>query len=257
MLFYYTATGNSLYAARALDAAPLSIPQELRKPEHARIYRDETIGIVCPVFCHLLPPLVQQFISTSRFDAAYFYLVLTYGNRLAGAPERARDFCAQHGVDVALVATVLTVDSFLPGYDVADQIKLEKPTEEHLARARCDIAAHSRRIDTASAEEHAYHARSLERLRAFEPLLHGGLFTITDACTGCGVCVNVCPRGDYDLIEGRAVHTGGPCDFCLACVHNCPEQALGLTVPEANPDARYRNPQVSLRDLMQANSQFL
>ena len=63
MLFYYTATGNSLYAARALDDAPLSIPQELRKPDHARVYHDETIGIACPVFCHLLPPLVQRSVS--------------------------------------------------------------------------------------------------------------------------------------------------------------------------------------------------
>ena len=31
LLFYFTATGNSLYVAKQLENDPISIPQELRK----------------------------------------------------------------------------------------------------------------------------------------------------------------------------------------------------------------------------------
>ena len=31
-IFYFSGTGNSLYVAGRLDEAPLSIPQEMRKP---------------------------------------------------------------------------------------------------------------------------------------------------------------------------------------------------------------------------------
>lgn len=48
----------------------------------------------------------------------------------------------------------------------------------------------------------------------------------------------------------------GNCQTCLACVHACPRKAIGLTVPEKNPQARYRNEHVSLEELMQANSQI-
>ena len=44
MLFYFTATGNSLYVAKQLENDPISIPQELRKAN--RHYISDSIGIV-------------------------------------------------------------------------------------------------------------------------------------------------------------------------------------------------------------------
>ena len=46
LLFYFTATGNSLYVAKQLENDPISIPQELRKAN--RHYISDSIGIVCP-----------------------------------------------------------------------------------------------------------------------------------------------------------------------------------------------------------------
>lgn len=46
MVFYFTATGNSLYVAKQLDDELLSIPQELNKTD--RRYKADKIGIVCP-----------------------------------------------------------------------------------------------------------------------------------------------------------------------------------------------------------------
>lgn len=48
MVFYFSATGNSLYVARNLDADTYSIPQEMKKNE--RRYKADRIGIVCPLF---------------------------------------------------------------------------------------------------------------------------------------------------------------------------------------------------------------
>ena len=48
MILYFTATGNSLYVARQLDSNLLSIPQEMARTD--RHYKDEKIGIVCPLF---------------------------------------------------------------------------------------------------------------------------------------------------------------------------------------------------------------
>ena len=57
------------------------------------------------------------------------------------------------------------------------------------------------------------------------------------------------------MVEGRAEHVPGRCQTCLACAHACPRKAVQLTVPEKNPSARYRNPHVTLRELIQANQQ--
>lgn len=46
MVFYFTATGNSLYAAKKFSPEPVSIPQVMRGGE--RHLSDDSIGIVFP-----------------------------------------------------------------------------------------------------------------------------------------------------------------------------------------------------------------
>lgn len=59
-LWYFTATGNSLYAARHFSDAPVSIPQIMRGTE--RQFADDAIGIVCPVYAGEPPKMVKQFL---------------------------------------------------------------------------------------------------------------------------------------------------------------------------------------------------
>ena len=86
MIFYFTATGNSLYVARQLDSECISIPQVI----HGELkFKAERIGIVCPVYGHEMPETVKKFIKKATFDTDYLYLVETYGHRHGGANELA------------------------------------------------------------------------------------------------------------------------------------------------------------------------
>ncbi len=77
MVFYFTATGNSLYAAKQFDTELVSIPQELKKTE--RHYKADSIGIVCPLYELDMPEVIKEFIKNSEFETDYFYIVITYG----------------------------------------------------------------------------------------------------------------------------------------------------------------------------------
>ena len=48
----------------------------------------------------------------------------------------------------------------------------------------------------------------------------------------------------------------GSCEYCLACVHSCPQKALTLAHGERNPHPRFRNENISLADIRRANSQI-
>ena len=50
MIFYFTGTGNSLYAAKQIGGELISIPQVIHRKEQS--WRAEEIGIVCPVYGH-------------------------------------------------------------------------------------------------------------------------------------------------------------------------------------------------------------
>jgi NAD-dependent dihydropyrimidine dehydrogenase PreA subunit len=48
-----------------------------------------------------------------------------------------------------------------------------------------------------------------------------------DACTGCGVCLEVCPHDVFVLEEGKSrIAHRDACMECGACARNCPADAL-------------------------------
>lgn len=78
MIFYFTGTGNSLYAAKQLVTELISIPQAIHK--EGQMFAADRIGIVCPVYGHEMPGMVKDFLKNAEFHTDYLYLVLTYGN---------------------------------------------------------------------------------------------------------------------------------------------------------------------------------
>jgi len=49
------------------------------------------------------------------------------------------------------------------------------------------------------------------------------------ACTGCGMCVEVCPRGVFALNNGTAeIVDRDACIECGACMLNCPFGAVSV-----------------------------
>lgn len=108
MVFYFTATGNSLYVARQFSKVPVSIPQIMRGSQ--RRFSDSTIGIVCPVFAGEPPKMVVRFLEESEFEAEYFYMILTYGCDESDSPEFTACLAKKHGVFVDYIAAIKMAD---------------------------------------------------------------------------------------------------------------------------------------------------
>lgn len=251
MIFYFTATGNSLYAARYLEENLVSIPQVI--DQEKREFEGERIGIVCPVYGHEVPPMVKEFLKKARFKTGYFYMVLTYGNRHGGAAELAEELCRECEIQPAYINVLMMVDNWLPGFDMEEQVKIDKKAEEYLKEIKEDIDSRKRRISPVTEEDRAAHQGFLAAQAGLPEDAWQHLIQIGENCVGCGICAQVCPSASIHLENGKAVYVPGKCQTCLACVHNCPQKAIGLTIPEKNPNARYRNPHVALKDIIEAN----
>ncbi len=51
-----------------------------------------------------------------------------------------------------------------------------------------------------------------------------------ESCIGCSLCTEVCPRGVFQMKDGRAsVVDADACMECGACVNNCPVNAVSVT----------------------------
>ena len=253
MVFYFTGTGNSLYIAKQLAECPVSIPQAMK--QETLDFTDERIGIVAPIYGHEMPQMVKDFLKKAAFHTDYFYILLTYGNRHGGAAELAKQFCDACGVKVNYINVIRMVDNWLPSFDMNEQKALDKQIPQQLAPILADLKAKKNLISPVTDADRAAHRQFLAGISRMPADAWQHLLKISDACIGCGICEKVCPSGSIRVENGKAVHHAGNCQTCLACVHACPQKAIGLAVPEKNPNARYRNEYISLQEIISANNQ--
>ena len=256
MVFYFTATGNSLYVAKHLDNEQVSIPQVMRK-EH-RIYQASRIGIVCPLFEFEVPKLVKDFIRESIFETEYFYLVITYGMHHGGVAQRTQAWLNAIGKKADYISTIIMHDNAIIVFDMDEQRRLEpeKQVDAHIADIKADIEAGKKQVQEAEQGEIDFYEHFVEWIRQTGPMYSFPLYSVTEACVGCGTCSRVCPRGCIHLEDGTPAYDYTRCANCMACIQACPTKAIQFaTVKEPNPKARYRNPHISLREIVDANNQ--
>lgn len=267
LIFYFSATGNSLFVSRQLageEGTLLSISQEIHN-EHPE-YEAEEIGFVCPVYCFIPPAIVQDFIARSTFKADYFFTVGTFGAHSTVFPEFVDNFAKEHGIHMNYISAIQMVDTYLPFFDIERELadpKIQR-IPERVAAVLASINSRENYILPVSHHDRMiyegyYRSSGRDRQRPTVTRSEKIVFS-TDACIGCGICTSVCPHGSWKVVDGRSV-AEGDCENCLACVHNCPLKAISIipTPPEpeeANRNARYRNPNVSIADLIKANSQI-
>ena len=253
MIFYFSATGNSMYVARQIEENPISIPQAIH--DGSKEYVADTIGIIAPVYGHELPPMVKDFMRKATFKTDYFYMILTYGNRHGGAAELAKNFCEECGIKVNYINVIIMVDNWLPNFDMDEQKKLDKHVDENLKNILADLSSHKNMISEVTETDRMAHQEFLGRMSQMPEDIWQHLILVKGNCIGCGICEQVCPSGSIRVENGKAVYSPGKCQTCFACAHACPQKAIGLTISEVNPDARYRNEYISLQDIIEANSQ--
>lgn len=262
LVFYFTATGNSLFIARQFSDNPLSIPQELKKGSQK--YVADEIGLVFPDFGSAAPVIVQEFLEKNSFKARYLFAISTYGNNCARVAEWWHDFALDKGVDFNYVNTILMVENYLPAFDMYEQLKIDKHVDENLAVLLEDVGAHKNYVQPEQEKDGhaAFDAEFLKGMqeRHFSMTSERLLELNRDRCVQCMICEKVCPHKNFSLASG-GVTFRGKCEFCLACAHACPQKALTLKprnpeLPgERNPEARYRNPNISLNDIIRSNRQ--
>lgn len=268
VVLFFTGTGNCLYVARQLagkEGEILCIPQLMRKKQF-EIEADE-IGLVYPIYGHMLPYMVREFIKKAQLKAEYKFAVLTYGMRKCNAVEIWDGISRKAGNVFDYIGTIVMVDNWLPNFDMNEQMKIDKHIPENLAKITSDLSNRRRWHEPVTQEEREQH-EGFMNLSGLDPevgflMKADRSFRVTDDCIHCGICTYVCPRGNYQL-TGQGVKMQGDCEFCFACIQNCPQRAIQFkknedgTWPdgsEKNPNARYRNENVSLMELKLANNQ--
>jgi ferredoxin len=251
-IFYFSGTGNSLKVARDIaDSIPqsrlISIPLALRQGFDAK----GRIGIVFPVYMFGLPLIVSEFIRKLKsVPGNYIFGVLTLGGLAGGALDQLRSELAVQGIVLSAGFLVTMPGNYTPLYQAIAPNKQKKifakqhKRTEEIARIVMQGATH--------------HDRGFSLLNGLlKRLYKAGApkipfldkdFWSQDSCTSCGMCRDVCPVNNIEIIEGRPRwrHT---CQQCFACLQWCPPEAIQYGKRTIGR-RRYRNPDVGVADII-------
>ncbi len=235
-IFYFTGTGNSLFASRKLaehtGARLVSIPQAIGEQ---REYADDCIGFVYPQYAVGLPKMVRKFVLENTFKAEYIFAVDLYAMfRLGALGELAGVIPLNYG------AYLKTPNNFtLAKSPPKDPLAVLQAAEARLAEIARDILARkNNRIKPKAGEGNATKYFGQTR------------FKITDQCKLCGTCATICPARNISV--DKAVVFGGKCENCFACANQCPQHAI-YTNNAMLKRRQYRNPIITADEIAKAN----
>ncbi len=246
MIFYFSGTGNTRWAAQQLAAITgeqlLYIPEELNSECRYELNEDERIGFCFPVHGWQPPHIVRQFIhkltlhTTHNLPLAahYCYALVTCGDSIGRTMEMLNKELARKDMQLHSAFSLVMPESYV----CLPFMKTDKPEREHSKIQKATEELHEYCQIVAERSKGEVHTRRGLTPWTFSHVIgayfNGYMitdkkFTVdADLCIHCGKCQEVCPTGDVKL---NAEHIpswqhDGSCTCCLACYHHCPQHAI-------------------------------
>ena len=244
-IFYFTATGNSLYVAKRLGGSLMSIPQVLKSGKSN--YADDVIGIVCPCYAGGIPRIVKRFLDKVELKADYIFAVMTYGS----AQTSALDQMKKQRVPFNYMNTILMIDNYLPMFKIEDELAKEpqKEIETSISALIQNVRDRKQYIAPTGFGNKFWGAVFRSGAEKMTGANADQRFTVNSTCTLCGTCTKVCPVKNISV--KNVLIFNHQCEGCLACIHHCPVGAIHIKGEKSAK--RFCNKNVGLDEVIAAN----
>lgn len=233
IVYYFSGTGNSLAVAKNLE----SIGAQVRSiaTEYQRMLSDgktnilcsaEKVGFVVPTYYLGLPEIVHCFMEALQLkNTKYVYLVATMGWSIKGGviQQMKKYLTAKNSrLDMGCYIQMPMNDITMVKPDSPQrQEKLLKKAEGKIRKVVSAVSAEKSFCDF---EPIAFRADKRNLPFCKTSKTEDKKFTVTQACTGCGICEKICPVNN--ILLAKKPQWQHKCQLCLSCFHSCPQKAI-------------------------------
>lgn len=279
-IYYFSGSGNFLAVARDIaektNGKLTSIASVVDKgPIRASA---DMIGIIFPTYhepYNGVPLIVRRFVAKlENIDSKYIFALCTYGSVSVNTLNFLDEILQSRGGRLVAGFTV-NMPYNMGGSSLNNpekQQKMFRVWEENLEIIYEHINARRKvRFDTPNVLAgkiyglikyivtpliFLFKPTTIRHLKQYYDLKNGAYDEMlpyadgTDKCSGCGTCASICPVENIELVNERPEWQHN-CEFCLACFHWCPHEAIEST--ELENTIRYHHPDVEIRDMLRKN----
>jgi len=271
-IYYFSGTGNSLYIAKEITERTkgklIPIASMVRNTE-IRIITD-VVGIVFPIYYANLPNIIAIFAhKLKQIESEYIFVVCTYGGGKGEAINHLKSIMKPKKIS-AVYGIHMPQNAFFKFWE--NHTKLNKAADA-MVKLICNNIKGKRKgffssnmvIDILQRPLYPLlrpliikSLAKMSKVQDKKPLeeliyLADKNFKVNERCSGCGLCVKVCPVNNIILVNKKP-QWQHRCENCLACYNFCPEKAIDTDLVTKN--YHYRHSKIALLDIMKQKPPF-
>lgn len=235
MILYFSATGNTRFVAeelaKRLDDSAMDLREKLRRKDCSPLSSEKPFVVCSPIYVCEPPRFLTDFLRKTPLNGCKnVYFVFTSGGYSGIGAFLAKGLVRRKGLrymgcaDFKMPRNYIVSNAYPPN-DTPEIEKRIRDTIRQLPEVAAEIKA-GRRLKS----RHIWLFEILITL-PFTPIwsrlrqpVSG--FQVSDKCISCGKCERGCPLNVIALRGGKPVWNGKSCAHCMACIQNCPTQAI-------------------------------
>ena len=208
-------------AFRATDAC-------IKAGDTAPVQTGRDVVLVTPTYAWRIPRVVPEWLGkTALTGAERIWFVMDCGSEIGNAAKYNRQLAAQKHLHYMGTAQIIMPENYIAMFNA--------PRKE---QARSIVEQAEPALQKVLTQLRAGQEFPPPRDNLYDRLMSGPVnpvfyrffvkadaFRATDACIGCGRCVELCPLNNVHLKNGKPVW-GKNCTHCMACICYCPKEAI-------------------------------
>lgn len=252
-IYYYTGTGNSQWAARALarELGDTELVSMTSSDIKKHVSSSEVVGLVFPVHIWGVPHRVMDFLlQLTKMSPQYVFAVATNGGQVSNTLMQLKKELLSQGTPLNAGWSLVLPSNYIPWGGPGS---VEEQNRRFTAAAtKIPFIAAAIRQRTGIIEKGPLWQRII--FTWFYQLTYSMVpkmdqkFMVDERCNQCGICVKLCPARNIVMQDDKLAWQNH-CEQCLRCIQWCPQQSLQYGKKTA-AYTRYRHPDIKMNDLL-------
>lgn len=232
MILYFSGTGNSEYVAKRIGKEVndeiVNLFQKIKENDFSEMHSNRPWVIVVPTYAWRIPRIVQKWIENTVFTGNHdMYFIMTCGGDIGNAGNYLEKLCKKKNMNYMGCIGILMPENYIALFATPPQemaLQIIKQAEPIINQSILYIKNGDKLPQTDISFTDKINSGIINDL--FYPIfVHAKKFYATDTCISCNKCSNICPLNNIHIENGKPVW-GNTCTHCMACICNCPKEAI-------------------------------